>query len=787
VIKHPAFHGDPWSLQEKELYAGMLAQTESLFALSNGHIGWRGNLDEGEPHGMPGSYLNGCYEEHPLAYAEPGYGFPESGETIINVADGKLIRLLVDDEPFDVRYGSLGAHERVLDFRTGTLLRTVEWRSPAGRTIRIRSTRLVSLTRRSIAAICYEVEPVDGAASFVLQSELVVAAGPQQAAARRDPRGPSVLSVPLRPESHTAHGGGALLIHRTRRTRQRIAAGMRHEVTGPHGLHQVAESTPDLARLTLTAALRPGEKIRLVKLVGYGWSSSRSAEALRDQVDGALTAALETGWDGLLAEQKQYLADFWGRADIQLDGDPEVQQAIRFCLFHVLQAGARAEVRAIPAKGLTGPGYDGHAFWDTEIFVLPLLTFALPEAAADALRWRWSTLPQAIERARQLGLRGAAFPWRTISGAECSAYWPAGTAAFHVNADIAHAVARYVDVTGDTEFESGPGLELLVQTARLWQSLGHYSSGGEFRIDGVTGPDEYSALADNNVYTNLMAQENLRSASAAVIRYPEQAAALGIGEDERMSWQQAADAMAIPFDADLGVHPQAEGFTRHQVWDFRRTAKWQYPLLQHFPYFDLYRKQVVKQADLVLAMQLLPGAFTEEQRASNFGYYEQLTVRDSSLSAGTQAVVAARTGYLELAHDYLAESALIDLADTEHNVRDGLHLAALAGGWTAAVMGLGGARFRGGQLAFAPRLPPDISRLSFTAGVRGQQVRAEITATTATYTLASGRPATITHHGEDVVLQPGQPLILPVPPAPPVRPVSQPHGRAPARRKPASP
>jgi alpha,alpha-trehalose phosphorylase len=241
--------------------------------------------------------------------------------------------------------------------------------------------------------------------------------------------------------------------------------------------------------------------------------------------------------------------------------------------------------------------------------------------------------------------------------------------------------------------------------------------------------------------------------------------------------------MAIPFDAELGVHSQAEGFTRHQVWDFRRTARSQYPLLQHFPYFDLYRKQVVKQADLVLAMQLFPGAFTDEQRARNFAYYERLTVRDSSLSAGTQAVVAARTGHLELAHDYLAESVLIDVTDTEHNVRDGLHLAALAGGWTAAVMGLGGARFRGGQLAFSPRLPPGISRLSFNAGVRGQRVHVEIAATTAIYTLASGNPATIRHHGEEVTLQPGQPLVLPVPQAPPVSPVSQPRGRAPARRR----
>ena len=190
----------------------------------------------------------------------------------------------------------------------------------------------------------------------------------------------------------------------------------------------------------------------------------------------ALSAARLTGWEGLLAEQRAYLDDFWARADVELEGDPEIQQAVRFALFHVLQAGARAEGRPIPAKGLTGPGYDGHAFWDTEIFVLPVLALTLPHAAADALRWRHLILDKAREHARQLGLRGAAFPWRTIRGAECSGYWPAGTAAFHINADIAYAVANYIEATGDTAFEEEVGLELLVETARLWRSLGYLNT-----------------------------------------------------------------------------------------------------------------------------------------------------------------------------------------------------------------------------------------------------------------------------------------------------------------------
>ncbi|MBV9652731.1 MAG: glycoside hydrolase family 65 protein, partial [Pseudonocardiales bacterium] len=469
-------------------------------------------------------------------------------------------------------------------------------------------------------------------------------------------------------------------------------------------------------------------------------------------------------------------------------GDTEIQQAVRFALFHLVQAGARAERQPIAAKGLTGPGYDGHAFWDTETFVLPVLTYTVPDAAADALRWRHATLRLAVQRARQLGLGGATFPWRTIHGEECSGYWPAGTAAFHINADIADAVVRYVDATGDDSFERDIGLELLAATARLWRSLGHHDDHGSFRIDGVTGPDEYSALADNNVYTNLMAQQNLRAAADLAERHPTHARALGIDAEEMASWRDAADTMFVPYDDDLDVHPQAEGFTKHQMWDFASTTAQQYPLLLHFPYFELYRKQVVKQADLVLAMQLRGDAFTDAQKARNFAYYEQITVRDSSLSACTQAIMAAEVGYLELAYDYLGEAALMDLHDLEHNTRDGLHMASLAGSWLALVAGLGGMRRRHGTLSFAPRLPERITRLAFTICIKGQRLRVEVTGTQTGYILTDNTDGTtlpIIHHGQPATISPTKPLVLPLPPPPAVgHEPTQPPGRDPARRRP---
>jgi alpha,alpha-trehalose phosphorylase len=777
---------EPWAVREHgcNLHPTRLAQSESIFALSNGHIGWRGNLDEGEPHGLPGSYLNGVYEDRPLPWAERGYGYPESGQTMINVTNGKLIRLLVDDEPFDVRYGSVRSHERVLDFRAGTLNRLVEWLSPAGSAVRVTSRRLVSFTQRAVAAIEYQVEPVDRQVRIVAQSELV--ANEQLPDSGADPRVAAIIEGALLPEEHDARNASAILLHCTRSSNLRIAAAMEHRWDCPADVGHQMESRPDLARLTLSTRLRPGQCLRLVKFVGFGWSGRRSRPALRDQVEGALTAAKRQGWEGLLAEQREYLDDFWARADLELTGDDELQAAVRFALFHVLQAGARAEEQPIPAKGLTGTGYDGHAFWDTETFVLPVLTHTTPQAAAAALRWRHSTLPRAQERASELRLAGAAFPWRTIDGRECSGYWPAGTAGFHVNADIAHAVVRYTDSTGDAVFDAGPGLDLLVHTARLWRSLGYHDPGGRFRIDGVTGPDEYSALADNNVYTNLMARQNLRAAAEAVRRHRDEAAGrLGAGDEEAASWLAAADAMVVPFDEKLGVHPQAEGFTQHEEWDFAAMTDEDYPLLLHHPYFDLYRKQVVKQADLVLAMHLQPDAFTAEQKARNFAYYERLTVRDSSLSACIQAVIAAQVGQPGLAYDYLAEGALIDLDSRHEDTRSGLHIAALAGSWVAVVEGLGGMRRANGELGFSPRLPEPLTRLAFSVSDRGRVLRVEVGPGQAVYRLTTDDgPMKIRHFGSLVTVPVGEPLACPVPPLPALPRPSQPPGREPARRRP---
>jgi alpha,alpha-trehalose phosphorylase len=777
VTEAAVFPVEPWSVRERGLDLDLLARSESLFALSNGHLGLRGNLDEGEPYGIPGTYLNSFYELRPMPYAEVAYGYPEAGQTVVNVTNGKLIRLLVDDEPFDVRYGRLLEHERVLDLRAGTLTRTADWESPTGGRVRVRSRRLVSLTQRAVAAIEYEVEAVDQTLRLIAQSELV--ANEPTPPRSADPREAAALEDPLAALDQDLHDHGAVLLHRTRRSGLQLAAGMDHLVEAPGKVSVERAATQDWARTSFVCTLEPGQRLRIVKLLAYGWSALRSTSALRDQVAAALTGARHTGLRRLLAEQRAYLDEFWDGADVRVEGDPELQQAVRFALFHVLQTGARGERRCLPAKGLTGPGYDGHTFWDTEAYVLPVLTYTQPQAAADALRWRHSTLELARQRAATLGLRGAAFPWRTIHGEECSGYWPAGTAAFHVSADIAAAVTRYRAVTGDETLEVEAGLELLVETARLWMSLGHHDVDGAWHIAGVTGPDEYTAIVTDNLFTNLAAAHNLRGAAEAADRHPDLARGLGVTVEELAAWRKAADAVTVPYDPGLRVHQQSAGFTRLPAWDFE-ASRGRYPLLLHAPYFDLYRRQVVKQADLLLAQYWFAHRFDDQDKARNVDYYERRTVRDSSLSSAIQAVTAAEVGHLELAYDYACEAAQVDLRDLEHNSADGLHIASLAGVWTALVAGFGGLREHDGTLSFAPQLPDRISRLSFTLRWRGLRLGVDIEPDRATYTLRDGTSASLAlrHNGEAVTVTAATPVtapigkrlpMLPRPPQPPGR------------------
>jgi alpha,alpha-trehalose phosphorylase len=767
---------DPWVIERGDPAREALGAEESIFALANGHLGLRGNLDEGEPRAISGTYLNGFYESFPLEYGERGYGFAEEGQTVVNVADGKIIRLLVENEPVDIERGRVERHVRRLDLRAGILERELVWCSAYGDRVRLRSRRLVSFVQRSVAAISFEVEPLDKPLRIALQSVLV--ADQLMSGSEGDPRAASTVADALQPQLATGRDLRAVLAHSTRRSGLAVAAGMDHVLDCPGEARVSSDVEEDLARVTVSARLEPGQTLKVEKFLAYHWSSRQTVRWLRDQVDASLENALGEGWERLARLQREFLDQFWDQADVELEGDDAVQQALRFALFHLIQAGARIEGQPIAAKGLTGTGYDGHAFWDTEALVLPVLTYVAPGCARDALLWRHSTLDLARERARQLGLAGAVLPWRTIHGEDCSGYWPAGLAAVHVNADVADAVRRYVQATGDLDFARGEGLELLVESARLWSCLGAEGRDGEFRIPGVTGPDEYSALTDDNVFTNLMAQANLHCAAEAVLTFPEEAARLGAGEEDARRWLRAADRMHIPYDEALGVHPQSAGFLQLLPFDFDAAEPSDYPLLLSRSYFDLYRRQVVKQADLVLALWFRGEAFDDAVKRRDFEYYEPITVRDSSLSACAQAVVAAEVGHVGLAWEYLREAAFTDLDDLHGNSRSGLHMASLAGAVLAVLCAIGGMRDARGELSFRPRVPEPVQRVAFRLAVRGSRLRVEIRPGEATYVVEAGDPLEI-WHGDEAVEVGGEPVSRSIPEPPELDPPGHPRHRPP--------
>jgi alpha,alpha-trehalose phosphorylase len=541
----------------------------------------------------------------------------------------------------------------------------------------------------------------------------------------------------------------------------------------------------DFGQVAFSIEARPGYPIHLTKYIVYHTSERASAEELCGRAEWTLDRVMTQGFRQLLGAQESYLDDFWRRSDVRIwdiredrtkRTTVEIQQAIRFNLFHILQASARAQDVGVPAKGLTGQAYDGHYFWDTEIYLLPFLTYTSPQIARHLLTFRYKMLPQARARAKQLGHRGAMFPWRTISGEEASAYYAAGTAQYHINADIMYALRKYVQATGDDLFLWEYGAEMLVETARLWLDLGFYSSakGGKFCINAVTGPDEYNTVVNNNAYTNLMARENLRYASETVeslrAREPDAYNALvnkiSLESYELEAWSRATDNMYVPYDEKLKIIPQDDSFLDRESWDFRNTPREHYPLLLFYHPLNIYRKQVIKQADVILAMFLLGDVFSTEAKKRNFEFYDPLTTGDSSLSSCVEAIIAAQIGNMEKAIQYGMAALLMDLADVGGNVNNGCHIASMGGTWMMFVYGFGGMRDNDGRLSFWPRrAPEDNALLRFPLTYRGQTLEIEIGLEKVQYALREGDGLVIRHEKEEIRLSQEHPIA--------VRPVSR--------------
>jgi alpha,alpha-trehalose phosphorylase len=582
------YPADEWRFVETRFYPRFLSATETIFALANGYLGIRGTFEESVPVANGGTFVNGFYESWPISYAENAFGFARTGQTIVNVPDATVIKLYVDDEPFTLSTAKLLEFERALNMKEGTLDRTLVWETPSGKQIQINSRRLVSFEHRHLGAISYEVTVLNDDAHIFISSKLKAV----QAAEGQgdDPRKSRAFTHQVLVPQMQRHGDRRIVLgFNTASSQMTLGCGIDHQIETQCRFTSDLELKEDRGKVVFSVDAKAGLPINITKVFAYHTSRRPAVSELCDRTERTMARALESGFDALLASQRSFLDDFWQRSDVVVRGDEWVQQAIRFNIYELCQATARAEGVGVPAKGLTGQGYEGHYFWDTEIYVLPFLIYTTPRVAKNLIQFRHSYLDKARERAAQVNQQGALFPWRTINGEEASAYYAAGTAQYHINADVVYALRKYVLATGDDEFLFDTGVEILVETARLWRDLGFFSGrrGGKFCIQGVTGPDEYNTVVNNNTFTNLMARENLWYAASTIRRLederPERYAAvtdeLGLEPDEVDDWQRAADQMYVPFDDELGIHLQDDDFLDRKDWDFAGTPAEKYPLL----------------------------------------------------------------------------------------------------------------------------------------------------------------------------------------------------------------
>eukprot|EP01012_Entosiphon_sulcatum_P023875 TRINITY_DN2901_c0_g1_i1.p1 TRINITY_DN2901_c0_g1~~TRINITY_DN2901_c0_g1_i1.p1 ORF type:complete len:1108 (-),score=264.30 TRINITY_DN2901_c0_g1_i1:491-3790(-) len=770
-----AYPPDPWHIRELHYIETDHQKNETIFCVGNGYIGIRGFFEEGfqgtQGISTPGIFLNGFFERKPIHYPENAYGFARYEDTMLNVTNCVPIRVEIDGEELGMWGCTMLEYERRLDMQAGLMTRAIRWRTPKGREATVVYTRMCSLANKHLATLHVAVTAHNFSGTVRITSTLDGAVTNIQA--KDDPRvGSNMQGQVLCTQERTQDGTFAAIRQRTIVSQFTLVCAMENSLEGGVAL-PLADPSPEDQKLHVAfeANVADGHTVELTKYVAYVASKDYSEADLLQRARQEVTAAKAQGFAKLVEQQRGVLDKFWANADVEINGDPHLQQGLRFNCFHLFQSLGRDGRTNIAAKGLTGEGYGGHYFWDTEVYILPFFLYTNPDFAKPLIQFRYSLLPKARERARELSIKkGALYPWRTICGDECSAYFPAGTAQVHINADIVYALKCYVEATGDEELLLQQGAEMAFEIARMWVTYGTWV-GEYFHIHGVTGPDEYTAIVDNNFYTNVMAQMSLQFAynTAVGIRHDHpdhwqrltDLLELDAGEPDQ--WLRAADRMYLPHDKVANVHPQDDSFLKKRPWDFENTPKENYPLLMHYHPMVIYKHRVCKQADLVLAQCLLGNLFSLDEKRADYDFYEPLTTHDSSLSTAIFSIMASELGYHHKAFAYFVCTARMDLDNAHHNVQHGVHTACMAGTWLCVVKGFGGMRVYDKVLHFDPHLPEGWDDYTFTVSFRGCRLRVKVEEGSVSYTLLEGKLLRFIHSQHSrVTLRKDRSVTLPI-------------------------
>lgn len=740
-----------WGYTEKNFQKEKYPLNETLFALGNGYIGTRGSFEEKSDFGgHDGTFINGFYDYYDLSYGEKYNGYPDRSHAMLNVTNGKRIDIYINNERFSLEKGTIKDYVREIDFKKGILTRRVTWISEKGDEILYESERLVSFYEKHLMISKIRITPLnfDGDIRVVSYLEGDV----KNITKENDPRiGVEFQGDELKVLECKIDNNRGEIISRTKSSNLGLICLMANNIKCDDQYDSFYEQNDKSISHVFNIKAEKNKVIDLEKYIVYKSYKNELNDNLYSEVIGIVEEAFTKKYDFYKQKQKEFIDDFWFNTDILIDGDDATQQGIRFNMFHLLQSVGRDSLTNISAKGLTGEGYEGHYFWDTEIYILPFFLYTNPDIAKQLVNYRYNLLDSARKRAKEMQYKkGALYPWRTINGEECSAYFPAGTAQYHINGDIAYTVCKYVEATNDEEFMVEKGAEILIETARLWLEIGHFNSKGEFHICCVTGPDEYTAIVNNNVYTNLMAANNLHNAYKAAMllqkKYPAQYKKLvdkiNIEESEIDNFEVAANEMYVPYDEHRKLYPQDDSFFDKPKWDFIDSED-KHPLLMHYHPLNIYRAQVCKQADLILAEFLLGGYFDREQKMRDYDYYEKITTHDSSLSTCIFSIMANELGLYDKAYDYFGDSVRTDIDNLHNNTSAGIHTANMAGAWMSIVYGFAGMRVEDGILRFSPHLPNQWNGYRFRVSFQGRIIEVCVTKDNTEFKILHGEPIMI--------------------------------------------
>ncbi|CEH34106.1 glycoside hydrolase family 65 protein [Romboutsia lituseburensis] len=743
-----------WTIKQDLSNLEYMNESETVFAQANGYFGIRGTIEEGYSNEIEGTFINGFYDTEDIIYGESAYGYAKERQTQLLVPNTKNIKLFIDDEELNIEYSKLENHFRELNLKNGIITRNLTWKTNKNKILEISFERFVSMDYENLMIINLSIKPLNFSGKIKIISG--IKEDKVKSLDENDPRVSGQLKYSLKNYDFFKKDDCIVTKSKTYNSNLQLITSVINKSDNIKVKNIKVEGKNIFEEFCID--LKQNIESTVTKYCFYYFEKKSKIE-VEEKLDlfKELTSKDFRYYKSL---QEKYYEEFWNISDIILEGNKEIQAAIRFNIFHLIQSVGKNGKTNIAAKGLTGDGYEGHYFWDTETYVIPHFIYTNPDIAKKLLSYRYSILHKAKKRAEELSFKGALFPWRTINGEESSAYYPAGTAQIHINADIMYSLKKYYEVTDDLDFMINKGLEMLVETSRFYADYSDYIDGRGYCINGVTGPDEYSALVNNNTYTNMMIRYQIKFLMDFIGNlkieniqlYNEIMKKFKITNEELILFNDIYEKIYIHYDKEKNLIGQDDSFLNQKMWDFENTPKEKYPLLLNYHPMIIYKHQVIKQADLVLSMMLIPEYFTDEEKKANFDYYENVTTHDSSLSECIHGIIANELGYEEMSVNFFENTVKTDLYDLHNNVKNGVHIASMAGSWQCIVFGFLGMREIDGVLNFKPNLPRKYKKIELKLRFKGRIIGIILTEDQLIYSLIEGESIEIVSNGEKIIL-----------------------------------